>query len=142
MTRPTDELVKRLIDSTEWFHCDCEIKMECAARIEELSAQLEISQAQAEQAKTLYRETLQRAVTAEADFVDLAQKSTRLITQLEAECDALKAELAEADAALLEVDALDPEGRIDGCSQAALRGLVLRMGEIARDARQARDATR
>ena len=36
--------------------------------------------------------------------------------------------------ALLEIDALDPGGKVDGCSQAALRGLVLRMGEIARDA--------
>jgi len=36
--------------------------------------------------------------------------------------------------ALLAVDALDPEGMIDGCSQAALRGLVLRMGHIARAA--------
>ena len=54
----------------------------------------------------------------------------------------LEAALAKADRALLEIDSLDPEGKIDGCSQAALRGLVLRMGEIARDARQARDATR
>ena len=37
-----------------------------------------------------------RAEAAEADLTDLAQKSTRLITQLEAERDALKAELAEA----------------------------------------------
>ena len=45
MTHPTDdELAKRLIDSTAWFHCDCEIKMKCAARIEELSAALEEEQ--------------------------------------------------------------------------------------------------
>ena len=56
--------------------------------------------------------------------------------------EALEAALAKADAALLEIDALDPEGKIDTCSQAVLRGLVLRMGEIARDARQAREATR
>ena len=59
-----------------------------------------------------------------------------------ADCiEALETALAKADLALLEIDALDPEGKIDGCSQAALRGLVLRMGEIARDARQERDAT-
>ena len=51
---------------------------------------------------------------------------------------ALEAALAKAELALLEIDALDPEGKIDGCSQTALRGLVLRMGEIARDAREAR----
>lgn len=39
--------------------------------------------------------------------------------------------LAEA---LTNVDALDPEGNIDACSHSALRGLVLRMGEIARAA--------
>ena len=40
-----------------------------------------------------------------------------------------------------QIDALDPEGMIDFCSQAALRGLVLRMGDIARTAHcQARDA--
>ena len=50
--------------------------------------------------------------------------------------EALEAALAKAELALLEIDALDPEGKIDGCSQSALRGLVLRMGEIARDARE------
>jgi hypothetical protein len=46
--------------------------------------------------------------------------------------EALEAKLAKAVEALRVVDALDPEGMIDGCSQSALRGLVLRMGEIAR----------
>lgn len=36
--------------------------------------------------------------------------------------------------ALTVIDALDPDGLIDGCSQNALRGLVLRMGQIARTA--------
>ena len=34
--------------------------------------------------------------------------------------------------ALVVIDALDPEGMIDGGSSLALRGLVLRMGETAR----------
>jgi hypothetical protein len=45
---------------------------------------------------------------------------------------AVEAKLAKAVEALRAVDALDPEGMIDGCSQAALRGLVLRMGDISR----------
>jgi hypothetical protein len=45
---------------------------------------------------------------------------------------AAEAKLAKAVEALRAVDALDPEGMIDGCSQSALRGLVLRMGEISR----------
>jgi hypothetical protein len=35
------DLAKRLRDSTEWFHCDCEIKMKCADRLEELEAVLQ-----------------------------------------------------------------------------------------------------
>lgn len=35
-------------------------------------------------------------------------------------------------AALNEIDALDPEHLIDSCAQTVLRGLVLRMGDIAR----------
>ena len=41
-----------------------------------------------------------RAEAAEADLTDLAQKSTRLITEIEGERDALKAELTEAVGAL------------------------------------------
>lgn len=52
--------------------------------------------------------------------------------RLKSERDAAEAKLARAVEALRVVDALDPEGMIDGCSQSALRGLVLRMGEIAR----------
>ena len=36
----TDDLVKRLRDSTEWYHYDAELKMKCAGRIEELEAKL------------------------------------------------------------------------------------------------------
>ena len=35
-----DDLVKRLRDSTEWYHYDAELKMKCAGRIEELEAKL------------------------------------------------------------------------------------------------------
>ena len=44
----------------------------------------------------------------------------------------LEAKLSKAVEALFVIDALDPEGLIEGCSQSALRGLVLRMGAIAR----------
>ena len=68
------------------------------------------------------------------------------VTGCERTLDAIHAHYADRiealEAALAQIDALDPEGMIDACSQAALRGLVLRMGEIARDARQAREATR
>jgi len=40
-------------------------------------------------------------------------------------------ELAEA---LVQIDALDPEDGVNGCSREALAGLVNRMGEIARAA--------
>ena len=73
---------------------------------------------------------------------EMSEMLSALLDIRSKEIQALEAALAKADAALLEIDALDPEGKIDACSQAALRGLVLRMGEIARDARQAREATR
>ena len=46
----------------------------------------------------------------------------------------LKAENARLREALVAIDALDPENMIEGCSQQSLRGLVLRMGELARAA--------
>ena len=33
------DLVQKLRDNTKFYHSDCELKMECAARIEELEAQ-------------------------------------------------------------------------------------------------------
>ena len=59
------------------------------------------------------------------EYLDAASKSYQ--AQLKAE-----AKLAKAVEALVVIDALDPEGLIDGCSQSALRGLVLRMGATAR----------
>ena len=44
----------------------------------------------------------------------------------------LEAKLAKAVSALNVIDALDPEAAINGFSESALRGLVLRMGELAR----------
>jgi hypothetical protein len=45
----------------------------------------------------------------------------------------VKAELAKAVETLTAIDILDPEDFAHGCSQPALAGLVLRMGELARD---------
>ena len=36
----SDDLVKRLRDSTEFYHGDCELKMQAADRIEELEKQI------------------------------------------------------------------------------------------------------
>ena len=36
----SDDLVKRLRSSTQFYHADCELKMACACRIEELEAKL------------------------------------------------------------------------------------------------------
>lgn len=46
----------------------------------------------------------------------------------------LLAEAVRLREALVQIDALDPEHLIDGCTQAVIRGLVLRMGETARAA--------
>ena len=58
-----------------------------------------------------------------------------------------RAEAAEARVKVLEealrvINALDPERHIDGCSADAARGLVLRMGELARAALAAMEGRR
>jgi chromosome segregation ATPase len=52
----------------------------------------------------------------------------------EATVASLKEQVEAMRGALKNIDALDPEKHIDGCSVNVLRGLVLRMGEIARAA--------
>ena len=44
----------------------------------------------------------------------------------------LEAKLEMAEESLTVIDALDPEGFVNGCSPSALIGLVSRMGAIAR----------
>lgn len=56
------------------------------------------------------------------------------VPDMEAALIAQDAELKRYREALNAIDALDPEHLIDGCSMSALRGLVLRMGELARAA--------
>jgi hypothetical protein len=58
------------------------------------------------------------------------------VTAAEAQLAARDAENAKLREALLHIDAIDPEHLIDGCAPAAIRGFVLRMGEIARAALQ------
>ena len=60
-----------------------------------------------------------------------AQSTIRIVTKERDEALADNARLREA---LAMIDAIDPEYRIDGCAQAVVRGLVLRMGEVARAA--------
>jgi hypothetical protein len=64
------------------------------------------------------------------DFVSYDDYAALLARAEQAE-----ARVAELDGALRSIDALDPEAsRIEGCGENALRGLVLRMGGIARAA--------
>jgi hypothetical protein len=73
------------------------------------------------------------ALTAERDeALNQLDSARHSVDVLEKRVAGLMSKLAKAAEALREVDALDPEGMIDGCSQSALRGLVLRMGHIAR----------
>jgi hypothetical protein len=57
---------------------------------------------------------------------------SELIDTLTDRIEELEAERDEAVSALNVIDALDPETAINGFSESALRGLVLRMGELAR----------
>ena len=59
-----------------------------------------------------------------ADVFDVTKAADRI--------EELEAALAKTVSALNVIDALDPEAAINGFSESALRGLVLRMGELAR----------
>ncbi len=68
---------------------------------------------------------------AQAALTAMAERDAA-IARWEASRDALQARVNELELGLLRIDALDPESMIAGCSADAARGLVSRMGEIAR----------
>jgi hypothetical protein len=53
------------------------------------------------------------------------------IEELEKQNASLEAKLAKAVESLAVMDALDPEWFVNACSNSVLKGIVLRMGEIA-----------
>ena len=63
---------------------------------------------------------------------ELYQAAKRDAEKAEAYAAELEDKLAKALESLTVIDALDPEGMVNGCSQSALIGLVSRMGDIAR----------
>lgn len=78
-------------------------------------------------------------LTTKSAMINMGEKiawgsETALMDQAVAALIAQDAELKRLREALNGIDALDPEHLIDGCSASALRGLVLRMGELARAA--------
>jgi hypothetical protein len=62
-----------------------------------------------------------------AEWAEVSQSNYQRAVAAEAEAELLRG-------ALTYIDALDPEAAANGCSDAALRGLVSRMGGIARAA--------
>lgn len=69
--------------------------------------------------------------------------TTRILAALDLTAvEALETEIKRLREALISIDALDPEQQIDGFSVAAMRGLPLRMGEIARAALKEADNAR
>jgi hypothetical protein len=114
----SDDLVKRLREDQPVTQdmvstMQCALQDEAAARIEALEQQVADLLADVPCACGYDNPT------------DVCMKHLPLVRNL-------TAKLAKAVEALRAVDALDPEGMIDGCSHSALRGLVLRMGHIAR----------
>jgi chromosome segregation ATPase len=85
------------------------------------------------------QEEYDRAVAAEARLAEVERERDRMEAEAVVAMDRWHQSQARVErlaTALNEIDALDPEHLIDGYSQTATRGLVLRMGEIARAARQ------
>ena len=115
------ELIARLWDAPADGLGTENLCLEAADRIEALTEQLAAARDDAKFAEDELEMQEQEACMMENDYI-----------KLEKERDALEAKLAKAVEGLTVIDALDPEGLVNGCSQSALIGLVLRMGEIAR----------
>ena len=82
-------------------------------------------------------ETTERKLMKKA--ADRIEQLAKHALRADATCEQLEDKLAECEArlekavgSLTVIDALDPEGFVNGCSQSALIGLVSRMGAIAR----------
>lgn len=122
--------------------------LEAAAAIRELTAERDAALSAASQQDKLREVTLAtlRGVSADLEAAEAkVAELTALVSASEAEryrscgelmlrAEAAEARVAELEGALLNIDALDPEQHIDGCSMGVIRGLVLRMGALARTA--------
>lgn len=120
----SDDLVKRLRGS---------VAENLKARIEALERENRLYRIMVEDCDRQRKTQYDRAEALEQRLDATKDKAEDAILDLMAERNRIEARLAKAVEVLRAVDALDPEGVVDGCSQYALRGLVLRMGEIARD---------
>lgn len=110
-----EELVKRLRDMGGGDHA-VKTCHEAADKLEELAAEAH-------------------------EWKDRVRYLSKCIDEKSADEDRLKTALAEAKReneavrrALTLIDALDPEEHVYGCSADALRGLVIQMGQLARNA--------
>jgi hypothetical protein len=106
----------------------CADGMQAADRIEALTEQLEAARADAKEAEA-YAEELEKE---RDDYAFRLADANNTYSEMHIALSEANDKLAKAMEGLQTVDALDPEGMIDGCSQSALRGLVLRMGDISR----------
>lgn len=71
----SDDLAKRLRDSTAWYHVDCELKMKCADRIEELEELLAATKKDAEEAEQYALEVAEKSVRIVGDNAYLRGKA-------------------------------------------------------------------
>ncbi len=83
-------------------------------------------------------ERLRAAVPWDVMLVHLQQDDARsILAYIDAiitECNEAQLNVTQLREALINIDALDPGKHLDGCTHYATRGLVERMGEIARTA--------
>ena len=113
----TDELVKRLRDwPRQGATKSTNLLGDAADRIEALTAERDV------------------AIKWWGESTELTRQARLQYSEEKARAEAAEAESDRLREALAMIDAIDPEHRIDGCAQTVVRGLVLRMGEIARAA--------
>jgi hypothetical protein len=101
-------------------------------RIKELEAELREARMQSLSHLGQAQDAYKAQTVAEDNLKHVIRERDKTFAFMLSRAESAEAKLAKAAEALGVIDALDPEGMIEGCSQLALRGLVLRMGEHAR----------
>jgi uncharacterized coiled-coil protein SlyX len=74
-----DDLAKRLREATHMYQADCELKMKCAARIDELEARIADRDHHIEELEAVYEAAVNDAFEAEAYAEELEAKLAKAV---------------------------------------------------------------
>jgi len=95
-----DDLAKRLREATHMYQADCELKMKCAARIEELEARIADRDHHIEELEALYEAAVNDAFEAEAYAEELEAKLAKAVETISL-CRKMQAQFAHTEDPLM-----------------------------------------